>query len=113
MLREDRSALLIDVLDGQHPATIAGARFMPGLGSGGSVTDDIQDRLMRSLAAATGNDKKRKLIFFCYGARCWESYNAVLRAAAAGYTDLYWYRGGISAWQAAGLPMVQTPAPDG
>jgi rhodanese-related sulfurtransferase len=28
----------------------------------------------------------------------------VLRAYEAGYRNLYWYRGGIAAWTAAGLP---------
>ena len=53
----------------------------------------------------------RPLVFFCAGAHCWESYNAVLRADAAQFRNLYWYRGGLASWQAANLPMEQTPAP--
>ena len=29
------------------------------------------------------------------------------RAAALGYTRLYWYRDGIDAWRQAGLPWIQ------
>lgn len=113
ILRDDSTAVLIDVLDGPHDGTIRGALFMPGLGNGGTLSDNTQTRLEQALAKATGNDRARKLIFFCYGAHCWESYNAVLRANAARYTNIYWYRGGLSAWQAAGLPMQRTPEPSG
>jgi 3-mercaptopyruvate sulfurtransferase SseA len=33
------------------------------------------------------------------------SYNAALRAINLGYTNVLWYRGGIEAWQQAGLPV--------
>jgi hypothetical protein len=36
----------------------------------------------------------------CRGALCWESYNAGLRAKYAGYHKIFWYRGGLDAWQA-------------
>jgi len=39
------------------------------------------------------------------GAECWESYNAALRALRLGYREVYWYRGGVASWQAAGLPL--------
>ena len=45
------------------------------------------------------------MVFFCQGAHCWESYNASLRAIDLGYTNVYWYRGGLSSWQEAGLPV--------
>ena len=32
--------------------------------------------------------------------------NASLRAIHLGYTHVYWYRGGLAAWQAAGLPLT-------
>ena len=33
---------------------------------------------------------------------------AALRAVAAGYGKVYWYRGGAEAWMAAGLPTART-----
>ena len=35
----------------------------------------------------------------------------MLRANAAGYSQLYWYRGGLASWQEAGLPMAPLPEP--
>jgi rhodanese-related sulfurtransferase len=32
------------------------------------------------------------------------SYNLALRLGFIGCTNVYWYRGGIEAWQAANLP---------
>ena len=49
----------------------------------------------------------RTVVFFCESAQCWLSHNASLRALALGYRDVVWYRGGIEAWEAAGLPMVR------
>jgi rhodanese-related sulfurtransferase len=36
------------------------------------------------------------------------SYNATLTAHDLGFKNLYWYRGGISAWNQARLPVVRT-----
>lgn len=113
MLASEPATVVVDVLDSQHPRTVRGAKFLPGLGNGGSTDDQLQPRFATALAQATDNRKVRPVVFFCYGAECWESYNAVLRAAAAGYINLYWYRGGILSWQAAGLPTDATPSPSG
>lgn len=45
------------------------------------------------------------LLFYCRS-DCWLGWNAVKRAHALGYRQLYWYRDGIDAWQQAGLPLV-------
>lgn len=113
MLSTEPSVVLIDVLDSQHDQTLRGAKFLPGAGNGGTVNDQLQPRVAAALAAVTDQRKARPIVFFCYGAECWESYNAVLRASAAGYINLYWYRGGIASWGAAGLPTDPTPAPPG
>ena len=34
------------------------------------------------------------------------SYQMASQAIQAGYTNIYWYRGGINAWTAAGEPSV-------
>lgn len=111
LLAQDASTVLIDTLDGNHPLTIKGAKFIPFGGAPGSFEDSVQPLLARTLKTVTGDKPERPLVFFCAGANCWESYNAVLRANAAQFRNLYWYRGGLASWQAANLPMEQTPAP--
>ena len=67
-------------------------------GNYGTFDDDVQKRLKAELAKLTDNNLNMPLVFFCQGAKCWESYNAVLRALNLGYTKVYWYRGGIASW---------------
>jgi PQQ-dependent catabolism-associated CXXCW motif protein len=98
--------LLFDVLGGAPHASLPGAIWLPGAGRGESFSDAVQERLALVLQAATRGDLARPVAFFCRGSTCWLSYNAALRAAALGYREVYWYRGGIEAWAAAGAPLV-------
>jgi PQQ-dependent catabolism-associated CXXCW motif protein len=109
----DGRTVLVDVLVNPHPQTLPSAFYMPAGGTSGSFDDDNQTLFSQQLSQATGGDTTRPLVFFCEGARCWESYNAALRANAAGYSQVYWYRGGLAAWQEAGLQMVALPAANG
>jgi PQQ-dependent catabolism-associated CXXCW motif protein len=110
LIDRDPKALLIDVLASPHPATLQNARYVPVAGLPGTLTDQSQRQLTAILEDLTGGDKAQALVFFCAGAACWESYNAVIRADALGYSNLYWYRGGLFSWQQAGLPMQPVPA---
>jgi PQQ-dependent catabolism-associated CXXCW motif protein len=112
-LLADNRATPVDVLVDAHPQTLPGALYMPAGGQGGTFEDVNQAQFALPLAQATSGDTARPLIFFCAGASCWESYNAALRANAAGYSQIYWYRGGLAAWQEAGLPLMALPAPFG
>ena len=62
----------------------------------------------RILQQATRGNKQTPLVLYCLSNHCWMSYNAALRAIQLGYTNVLWYRGGIEAWQAAGLQTVQS-----
>ncbi|HRE43957.1 MAG TPA: rhodanese-like domain-containing protein [Terricaulis sp.] len=111
MMRADANVILIDVLVDPHNVTAQGARYVPAAGQPGGFNDAAQAQTVQALRNVTGGRNDRPLVFFCAGAACWESYNAVLRARAAGYTRLYWYRGGLASWHAAGLPMQNLPPP--
>ncbi len=108
MLAGPGSPILIDVLTEEGHATLAGAVWLPGVGRGANFLDPVQALLGQLLAQLTGGDKARPMVFFCAGSQCWLSYNAALRAVAAGYTEVYWYRGGIEAWTTANLPTART-----
>jgi rhodanese-related sulfurtransferase len=49
-------------------------------------------------------DRSTELVIFCHDGRCPLSYNLASAAVAAGYDNVFWYRGGINAWTAAGNP---------
>jgi PQQ-dependent catabolism-associated CXXCW motif protein len=83
---------------------IPGSKYIGYAGDYGTFDDGIQRRLKEELAKLTKDNLDMPLVFFCIGAKCWESYNAALRAIKLGYRKVYWYRGGIGAWQAAHRP---------
>lgn len=102
-------SLLIDVLDDRDAhITLPGAVFVPGAGNygKGKFNDKLQKTFAKVLAELTNDNLDRQLVFFCYGAECWESYNAVLRAVNMGYRNVLWYRGGLESWKAADLPLA-------
>lgn len=109
LIERDRQILLVDVLANPHPATLNGAVYIPAAGMPGTFNDRYQEASRSALASATNGDRARPIVFFCAGTSCWESYNATLRAAALGYSSLYWYRGGLFSWQQANLPMQALP----
>jgi rhodanese-related sulfurtransferase len=49
-------------------------------------------------------DKKAPLVFYCNAGECWKSYKATVVAQRAGYTNLYWFRGGMPEWKSRKLP---------
>ena len=119
-----RTLALKALLDGQSPpiaidvlGTMAGQRttipnaIWLGLNAGdGRVFAAENERFAAVLAKLTNDDKARAVVFFCLNSECWLSYNASLRAVAAGYKNVYWYRGGWTSWKAARLPLVKTEA---
>ena len=107
MLEKGPPPYAIDVLGGGVHRTIAGAFWLPGAGAG-DMDQDEEKRFLKALASFAGGDKGRPMVFFCVDSQCWLSYNAALRAIAAGYTNIMWYRGGVAAWRQAGLLMVMS-----
>ena len=100
MLVTDPNLIVIDAL--ASSVMIEGAK---GLGNGiGEQRMFGQDRAMfpKALSTLTAGDKAKAIVFYCRSSKCWHSYNASLHAIDAGYTNVYWYRGGIDAWQASG-----------
>jgi rhodanese-related sulfurtransferase len=99
--------VLIDVTDswGDH-GTLPGAIWMRGAGDDAADKNADVMALFTALLGTVAPDRNTPLIVFCESRRWWSSYNAALRAVGAGYLNVYWYRGGIAAWQAAKLPVV-------
>lgn len=49
--------------------------------------------------------KSDPVVFYCNGPKCRRSDNAVVIAADCGYTNIYWFRGGIEAWRTNNYPI--------
>jgi PQQ-dependent catabolism-associated CXXCW motif protein len=110
MLTSADPPLLVDVLSGEGHLTLAGAKWIAGAGRGSNFLDPVQSLLAQLLGQLTGGNKAKPVVFFCANSQCWLSYNAALRAAVAGFSKVYWYRGGIDSWVEAGLPTAKTVA---
>jgi PQQ-dependent catabolism-associated CXXCW motif protein len=67
----------------------------------GNFDDRTQQEFGQYLQQVTQGDKARPMVFYCLNTHCWMSYNAALRAIRMGFSQVYWYRGGIEAWQQA------------
>ena len=93
---------IFDVLGG--PEILPGALSAVPAATPGSFNDQTQQEFGGYLQQVTGGNKQIPVLFYCQSAQCWMSYNAALRAINMGYTQVLWYRGGIEAWKAAGLP---------
>jgi PQQ-dependent catabolism-associated CXXCW motif protein len=108
MLAGADKPILIDVLSGEGHESLAGAVWLGGAGRGENFSDGVQSALVPLLQKITLGNKAKPLVFFCASPECWLSYNASLRAVAAGYSKVFWYRGGIDAWTDADLPTAMT-----
>lgn len=95
--------VLVDVGSLPHPNTIPTAARMAYAGAGGALDDKIQQKMSTDLAKIVGTTWNTAIIFFGADAKSWEGYNAALRAIEIGYPNVYWYRGGLAAWQAQNL----------
>jgi len=51
-----------------------------------------------------GVDPAAPVVFFCHGPSCAWSHTMATAAAAAGWRNVFWYRGGLAAWSEAGGP---------
>jgi PQQ-dependent catabolism-associated CXXCW motif protein len=111
-LVKDESAVLVDVMAaegaGPDPKTgawrlsrkrehIPSSIWLPDVGKGD--LNPAMDRYFRTnLDRITQGDRAHALIIYCL-ADCWMGWNAAKRAAAYGYTRVYWFPGGTDDWR--------------
>lgn len=55
--------------------------------------------------ALLGEDKTRKIVFYCGYVKCPRSHNGAVFAKQLGYTNVLRYPGGIDAWRGAGYKL--------
>jgi PQQ-dependent catabolism-associated CXXCW motif protein len=84
---------------------LPGSLWLPNIGYG-SLDATMERYFRRNLERATGGDRARPVLFYCY-LDCWMSWNAARRAAAWGWRRIYWYPEGTDGWAAAGRPLAK------
>lgn len=122
----DAGAVLVDVMPQRggydpetgawrpvdHRETLPDAVWLPEVGRG-TLEPRLTAYFAGALAGLTRGDRWRPLVFFCM-ADCWMSWNAVKRAAALGYTRVYWFADGTDGWREADralIPAIPRPVP--
>ena len=70
-----------------------------------SLKDVAFDAGVDSFPGLAKLDRNQAIVFHCNGPECWKSYKASRAAVAAGYAHVYWFRGGMPAWEAGGEPV--------
>jgi len=99
--------VLINVLDWTEGAfALPGTTWIQGMGKARLSSAELSE--LQSVLNRVAPDKNAPLVVYCLSWECWLSYNAALSASAVGYTNVFWYRGGVSAWNQARLPVVRT-----
>lgn len=112
VVRPDLEEFGMTWLPGEPRRHLPGSTWLPNVGYG-RLEPRMEGYFRDNLARLTGGDKGRAIVFYCV-IDCWMSWNAVQRAAAYGYTRLYWFRGGTDEWADRDLPMVDAvPQPIG
>lgn len=97
LLNNPNSGVIVfDVLGGNQ--RLPNAVDAVAASAGGTFSDRTQRGFERQLEGLTSGRKDAPMVFYCSSIYCWMSYNAALRAINAGYSQVYWYRGGLQAW---------------
>jgi hypothetical protein len=102
---EHEKPLVIDTMDATWYRSVPGAVGLDFNGNTpGSFSDETQKRLERKLRKLTDGDPAKPIVAMSFNVARFDGYNLALRIRHAGYTNVYWYRGGREAWEVAGKP---------
>ncbi len=86
--------------DSEH---LKGAVLVPYIEKSLKETDF--DASKDDFSALAKLQKDAPVIFHCNGPECWKSYKASRGALAAGFTKIYWFRGGMPEWREKHFPV--------
>lgn len=104
LLQQGVPVFVFDVLGAAQ--TLPNAIPAVGASRAGGFDDEVQQQFGQFLQQVTRGNNEAALVFYCGGPQCWMSYNASPRAIELGYRNVLCYRGGLEAWQRAGLPLT-------
>ena len=102
---ETEKPLVIDTMDSTWYRSVPGTIGLDfRANTGAPFTGAVQQRLEQKLHSLTNGDMAKPIVAMGFNVGHFDGYNLALRLRHAGYTSVYWYRGGREAWEVAGEP---------
>ena len=95
---------MIDAALSSWGRSIRGAFGLPGAGHAADFSTELETRLRRKIHDLTRGDLVAPIVTFCRNSERFTGYNLALRLVSMDYRQVHWYRGGVEAWLANGLP---------
>lgn len=89
---------------------IPGSIWLPNVGRG-YIDEQMSTYLESSLSEAVGGKLDTHVVVYCVD-DCWMGWNAAKRLMAMGYTNVSWFRRGMTVWEQESHPVeVARPKP--
>jgi adenylate cyclase len=86
---------------------IPGTNFVPNAYRNGVLDDAKRPALKVLVDRLLHGDRTRRVITSSWNAAFWDARNLAIELVALGYPNVSWYRGGLEAWDVAGLPVTR------
>jgi adenylate cyclase len=87
--------------------SIPGTNFVPDSYRNGVLDDARRQALKVLVDRLVHGDRTRRVITYSWDAASWDARNLAIELGALGYPNVSWYRGGLEAWDVAGLPVTR------
>jgi adenylate cyclase len=103
----DLPLLLSTICSNCLRVAIPGTNFVPDVYRNG-VLDDVKRQALKVLVdRLLRGDRTRRVITSSWNAAFWDARNLAIELVALGYPNVSWYRGGLEAWDVAGLKVTR------
>lgn len=103
-LQSEGRPTLIDVSGSPRALPTASTLLYGGSAFDAEHKDAAFEQRFAGLLRLLQADMHAAVVFYGQNRENWQAVNAAMRARRLGYTQVYWYRGGLDSWRAAKLP---------
>ena len=107
LLLSDEAPVVIDVTGADKTIPTGKPLLYGGTARANPDADGDLAKRIGQLLKLLSPEPARKIVFVGYDHKDWRGVNAAIRATTAGFSNVAWYRGGLSAWKAANLPVAR------
>lgn len=106
VLKESQKPVVVDVSSTSDVIPGALTLLYGGLAHEAADKESAYETRFSGLLEQLSPDKNRAIVFYSK-TRDWHAANAAMRAKKLGYTQVSWYRGGLTSWKAANMPLAR------